>query len=209
MRRLLLLDAMGTLVRLRPPAPVLRRAVGVTLAEAEAAFAAEIRFYRAHMHEGRDDASVARLRDACARVLWDHLPLARVEQTRMTETLLRCLHFDPYPDAAPAITAARARGERVIVVSNWDRSLHDVLERAGLAVDAVITSAEAGVAKPDPAIFRLALADVDPSLALHVGDSVEEDVAGARAAGLPVALLRRGGAPSPVGVRTVTSLAEI
>jgi FMN phosphatase YigB (HAD superfamily) len=200
---------MGTLVRLRPPAPLLQKALGVSARDAEAAFAAEINHYRAHMQDGNDRAGVARLRDACARVLWEHLPLPRVEQAQMTDILLRCLHFDPYPDAAPAIAAARARGERVVVVSNWDCSLHDVLAGTGLAVDAVITSAEAGTRKPDPAIFRLALGGLDPSLALHIGDNVEEDIVGARGAGIPAALIRRDGAPGPADVRTLASLAEI
>jgi putative hydrolase of the HAD superfamily len=92
-------------------------------------------------------------------------------------------------------------------------SLHDVLERTELRtlVDAVVISAELGVAKPDPAIFRAALERLGAAAgdALHVGDSVEHDVAGARAAGIEAVLVARDGAEVPAGVRAVTSLEEL
>jgi FMN phosphatase YigB (HAD superfamily) len=82
-------------------------------------------------------------------------------------------------------------------VSNWDVSLHDALADAGLAalVDGALSSAEVGRAKPDPLIFEraLRLADVAPEDAIHVGDSLEHDVAGARAAGIRPVLVTRGG----------------
>jgi hypothetical protein len=99
------------------------------------------------------------------------------------------------------------------VVSNWDVSLHDVLERTELRplVDAVLTSAEFGAAKPDPAIFRrgLELAGAGAAQAWHVGDSDREDVAGARATGIAPVLLRRGGGPAPEDVTAIRSLAEL
>jgi HAD superfamily hydrolase (TIGR01549 family) len=60
-------------------------------------------------------------------------------------------------------------------------------------VDFAIISGEFGVAKPDPAIFRAALerADVRPQDAIFVGDSVEFDMTGARAAGIPAVWLNR------------------
>jgi putative hydrolase of the HAD superfamily len=113
-------------------------------------------------------------------------------------------------------TLARLRhaGARLVVVSNWDVSLHEVLARTGLAmlVDGAITSAELGAAKPAPAIFARALelaGGVAPARALHAGDSVEADVAGARAAGIEAVLVVRDGTPAPAGVRTIRSLAEL
>ena len=111
------------------------------------------------------------------------------------------------------LRAAGARGIRLVVVSNWDVSLHGVLEETGLAplLDGVVTSAELGSAKPAPAIFAhgLALAGVGASEALHVGDSLEEDVAGARAAGIAALLLVRDDAPPPAGIATIRSLREL
>ena len=100
-----------------------------------------------------------------------------------------------------------------MVVSNWDVSLHEVLERVGLAeaLDGVVTSAEVGARKPDVGIFEraLAVAGVRAAEAIHVGDNPDEDVAGARAAGIEPVLIRRDGGPGPDGVRTISSLTEL
>jgi len=104
----------------------------------------------------------------------------------------------PCDDAVPALEALRAGGVRLAVVSNWDGRLRRILEEHGLRpyFDAVVISAEVGWRKPHPEIFRRALAEAGaaPGEALHVGDSVGDDVDGARAAGIrPVLLDRRGG----------------
>jgi putative hydrolase of the HAD superfamily len=114
-----------------------------------------------------------------------------------------------------ALRTLRAAGHRLFVVSNWDVSLHDMLRDAGLdaLLDGAISSAQAGVAKPDPAIFRraLELAGAPQALALHAGDSLEYDIFGALAAGLRAALVVRGDRTPvvPAGVAVVGSLAEL
>ncbi|MDQ2811735.1 MAG: HAD hydrolase-like protein [Actinomycetota bacterium] len=86
-------------------------------------------------------------------------------------------------------------------------------EHPGVRVGVVIDSAVVGVAKPDPAIFGLALdaLDVPPGrTVVHVGDSLRYDVAGALAAGLqPVHLDPYGFCPQPDGHPHVRSLAEL
>jgi putative hydrolase of the HAD superfamily len=131
------------------------------------------------------------------------------------DDLLAALHFTPFDDAAPALRGARAAGIRLVVVSNWDVSLHDVLARTGLAelVDGAISSAECRAAKPDPAPLRrgLAIAGVGAADAWLVGDTPDADVAGARAAGVTPVLLDRAGtlAPQAAGARVIRSLAEL
>ncbi len=97
------------------------------------------------------------------------------------------------PDALPLLAELRARGLTILVVSNFDTRVRGVLAALGLAslVDRVTISSEAGAAKPDPAIFQRALADLAlaPGDVLHVGDTVKEDLRGARAAGLHVVLV--------------------
>jgi putative hydrolase of the HAD superfamily len=131
----------------------------------------------------------------------------------MTAALLDSLHFDPYPDAVGALRWARSLGARVLVVSNWDCSLHDVLRRTGLAgaLDGVLTSAEVGSRKPDAGIFAaaLALCGCAAGEALHVGDSLEEDIAGARAAGIACVLVHRGGSAPPPAAPSVATLDEL
>lgn len=105
------------------------------------------------------------------------------------------LCFRAYADALETLPLLRAQGYRLVVVSNWDVSLSGVLHDARvLDVNAVLTSAQVGAAKPDPAIFEaaLALAGVAAEQAVHVGDSPAQDVEGARAAGVPAVWLCRG-----------------
>jgi putative hydrolase of the HAD superfamily len=222
--RAILLDALGTLVELEPPAPRLRselsRRFGLELpvAACEQAVDAEIAFYRAHLDDGRDPESLAALRRRCASVLRGALPggsqNAALDLDAVTEALLASLRFRPYDDVRPALSDWRGQGVRLVVVSNWDVSLHDVLAGVGLAplLDGVVTSAEARARKPDPAIFEraLLLAGVRPEEAVHAGDSADEDVAGARAAGIEPVLVRRDDAGAAVpGVRTIKSLGEL
>jgi putative hydrolase of the HAD superfamily len=218
-----LLDALGTLLELEPPAPRLRDELGrrfgveVSPDQARDAIAAEIRYYRGHLNDGRDPESLAGLRVRCAEALRDALPPeARAGIPgggALVEALLASLHFDPFPDAVRALPGLRSGGARLVVVSNWDVSLPEVLERVGLAgnLDAVVTSAEVGARKPDVAIFgrALELAGVPAAEAIHVGDNPAEDVAGARAAGIEPVLIRRAGGPGPDGVRTISSLTEL
>jgi putative hydrolase of the HAD superfamily len=97
-----------------------------------------------------------------------------------------------------ALDRLRRAGLRRVVVSNWDVSLHGVLCRTGLRrlLSGAITSAELGAGKPSPAPFRhaLTLAGVPARDAVMVGNSVAEDVEGARAAGVEAILLVRDGA---------------
>jgi putative hydrolase of the HAD superfamily len=216
--RAVLLDALGTLVRLEPPGPRLREqlrrlaGVEVTPEEADRAFRAEIAYYLEHHTEGRDPASLDRLRDRAAEVLASELGLEGVGRASVRAAMLASLEFTPYPDAPGALRELRERGVRLVVASNWDASLPEVLERAGLGslLDGVVSSAVAGAAKPDPAVFRaaLGLAGAGAEEAFHVGDSMSNDVEGARAAGLRSVLLVREGEPPP-GVAAIRSLAEL
>jgi putative hydrolase of the HAD superfamily len=209
------LDALGTLVELQPPAPRLRallaaRGFEVSEERAAAGFSAEIAYYLEHNLEGSDRARLDDLRDRCAEAMMEALELPDLEHATAREAMLGSLEFVPFPDVLPALDALR--GHVLIVVSNWDCSLADWLGPAGLLehFEAVVTSAEVGVGKPGRAIFEraLALAGVGPGEAVHVGDSLENDVAGARAAGIrPVLVARDGGAPA--GVEAIRSLAEL
>lgn len=220
-----LLDGMGTLVALDPPGPRLverlREAHGVelSLADAERAFRAEVAYYRAHHHEGRDPGALGDLRRRCGKALRAQLPPHAAEalsHEQVTAAMLDALRFGVYPDVPAALARLRFRGLTLVVVSNWDVSLPAVLRDVGLAglVDGVVTSAEVGHSKPAPEIFTaaLALAECAPGRAVHVGDSLAEDIHGARAAGIHAVLLRREEAEHgelPSNVPTIASLAEL
>src|SRR5262249_39580113 len=115
----------------------------------------------------------------------------------------------------PALTELRALGARLAVVSNWDSRLPALLEGIGLArfMDAIVVSHLEGVEKPDPELFRGALAKLGASAeeSIHVGDTVELDMAGAEAAGIAAVMIDRDAALSPdtEAIRDLRALSAI
>jgi putative hydrolase of the HAD superfamily len=215
--RVVFLDALGTLVELQPPGPRLRSVLaehGFSVSEEQAAngFAAEISYYLEHHLEGSDRERLEDLRDRCATELQRGLGVPGLDHATAREAMLGSLEFVAYPDVTPALEALRGRGCRLLVVSNWDCSLAGWLAEAGLAgfFEAVVSSGATGVAKPAPGIFEraLELAGARPDEVVHVGDSLDNDVAGARSAGLRAILVARDG-PAPAGVESIRSLAEL
>ena len=136
----------------------------------------------------------------------------------LTAALLDALAFSAYPDAPPALRALRAAGCALVVVSNWDCSLHERLEETGLAplVDGAVASAELGAAKPERAIFERALALAGVAARARVarrrqpprgrrGRARGRDPRGPAGARRPAA----GGPAPPAGVPVLRSLDEL
>jgi HAD superfamily hydrolase (TIGR01549 family) len=104
-------------------------------------------------------------------------------------------HFSLFPDVARTLRAVRARGVRLMLISNWHAGLRGFCRALGLDTyfDVIVSSFDAGCEKPDPRIFAIACArlGVPPGQVLHIGDSIVDDVEGARAAGLAALHLER------------------
>ena len=87
-----------------------------------------------------------------------------------------------------ALEELRRRGRTIALCSNWDWDLdrHLVANDVVRHVDLVVCSATAGIRKPNPAIFEIVTGalGVDASDVLFVGDDLDADVDGARAAGM-------------------------
>lgn len=162
-----------------------------------------------------DDALIeATWRDYHTRMLRE---LGMEEQRQLLDLVLES-QFAPdawevYPDVKPMLADLRQAGLAVGVVSDWGSNLEAILASLGLdgTLDFVLASGAAGVAKPDPAFFRLALAraGVDAADALMVGDSYRADVLGARSAGMEGVLLDRAGDAMVDDVRVIRSLGEL
>jgi FMN phosphatase YigB (HAD superfamily) len=173
-------DAYGTLVMLKDPVGRLARLLpGHSVAQVERAFAAEAEHYVGRSHEGRDPESLARLQAECVAVFNE-----AAGASLSVDEYLGALELEPVPGAFDAMDRLAGLGLGTAVVANWDCTLPGRLPDGWT----VVTSAEAGAPKPDPAPFRLALArlGVEPGRALHVGDS-PADEEGARAAGMSFA----------------------
>ena len=201
-----LFDALGTLVRLEPPAPRLRaelaRTTGVDVGDeaAERGFAAEIALLPGEPH--------ARWRRRRARVAARRLRrgAARGARRRPAWSARRCARpcwarwcSPRSPTRRPRCAALRARGG---AASWWSATgtarWRQALDRAGLGelVDGVVSSAEVGRAKPAPGAVpggAGAGRASEAGDALFVGDSPDTDIEGARAAGIRALLVAREG----------------
>lgn len=120
----------------------------------------------------------------------------------------------PVTGAAELLAEVRGRGARIVAVTNnLVAEQEDKLRHLGMRqfFDELVISEAAGVSKPDPAIFDLALrrAGVRPHEAIMLGDSWRNDVMGSIGSGIPAAWLDRSGRGVPdasADVLVLTSL---
>ncbi|HXG47960.1 MAG TPA: HAD-IA family hydrolase [Methylomirabilota bacterium] len=143
------------------------------------------------------DYSHAAWRSLVAQTLAGLVPDAFLDEVfeDVYERFAQAETWRTFEDVQPALAALQARGVRLGLISNWDERLRPLLRLLGLDTHFEITliSCEAGCTKPAAALFQQAARafGLPPSEVLHVGDSPDEDVAGAIRAGLPAVLLRR------------------
>ena len=122
--------------------------------------------------------------------------------------------WSSFYDAKPALESLKKLGCLVGVIANAESNLLDALDNAGLSqfIDTVTTSEEAGVEKPDPAIFRMALdkSGLEPKRCAYVGDVPESDILGARNAGMTQVWLDRNRLSRRLGdVQKIETLTEL
>jgi putative hydrolase of the HAD superfamily len=209
-----LLDAFGTLIDVDRPFERLqqsvRRQLGaeVTAAAAERALRAEMTYYADHCHEGTDAETLVELRGRCAAIVLAELGID-ADPAQAATLLIDAIAFRAYEDVEPLLSGLADAGVGIAVVSNWDCSLPEALASAGIEVGHVLSSGASGSSKPDTGIFHAALAalGVAPERALHVGDTEETDGVGARAAGIDVRIVDRGGRAG--GADTITALTDV
>ncbi len=116
---------------------------------------------------------------------------------------------DERSDAREVLRTLRRDGARLGLVSNCSSDVRAMLEASGLLpyFDDVVLSAEVGLMKPDPRIFRLALDRLGAAGGTYVGDGNDDELAGARRAGMKDVLLDLG--EGRHGSYRVTSLSGV
>ncbi|MBV8064825.1 MAG: HAD-IIIA family hydrolase [Actinobacteria bacterium] len=122
-------------------------------------------------------------------------------------------NFELYDDVQPALAELRAAGLKIGLVSNSARDVSAFARHHALDIDAGISSFHHGKTKPHASIFRavLDLLDVAPEEAAMIGDTIADDVEGARAIGMRAILVDRGGLHEdlPDRIGDLSSLAEV
>jgi putative hydrolase of the HAD superfamily len=118
-----------------------------------------------------------------------------------------------YPETCSTLAQLRTQGMELGIISNFDSRLFPIMRGLGIdtAFDTVTISSLAQAAKPAPAIFHRALEKhaADPEEALHLGDSIRDDVEGATKAGLHALLLNRKGSHVSPGIPSIRTLDEL
>jgi putative hydrolase of the HAD superfamily len=120
---------------------------------------------------------------------------ARACATDMVREWERHENFSLYEDSLPVLEELRRHGLKIGLVSNGQRDLAEFAVHHALDVDAMVGSRSHGRTKPHPSIFVAALEalDVTPEETAMVGDSLEDDIEGARALGIRAIFLDRDG----------------
>lgn len=179
------IDAFGTLVELIDPVRSLAAALrshGVERADEHIAeaFAAEGRYYRAHVHEGADEEGLRDLHQRCAGVFLDALG-AELDTRQFAPVYVGCLAFRTMDGVISALEALRSRGVALAVVGNWDLTVHHWLAELGLShYFSVVVHASR---KPDPSGLLRALGELaaQPGRSVHIGDEPADEEAAAAA----------------------------
>src|SRR3954453_15152987 len=188
-------------------------------------------YWRGRLHEAIDDV-LARYphfdRDALVhqaiieKVYIEKLPAFLRSQGVDDEPLIAAAHelfgrdwfarLVLFDDAVQTLEALRPRFKLGLVTNGPSRTQRPKIEQFRLIdyLDLLIVSEEVGVAKPDPAIFAIALEQlgVAPSEALFVGDSPEFDLRGAAAAGMPFIWMNPRGEQLPVDIEQPIAVIE-
>jgi putative hydrolase of the HAD superfamily len=218
----IVLDAVGTLIEPTPSVAAAyagaaeRQGIeldpGVVRARFRKAFKADLVRGEGGPLSTDETVEGRRWREIVARVL-PELPDPSRAFDELWDHFARPASWRVFPDVPAALAAIHEAGLRVCIGSNFDSRLHGVV--AGLSelsslVDAIVVSSEVGYRKPHAAFFRAACdrLGLPPDRVVSVGDDFENDVAGARRAGLDAVALRRPG-EGPVEGPSVPDLAAL
>lgn len=128
-------------------------------------------------------------------IFHDLFPESPVVARYMWELFKRNYFDSLFPDTLPILRRLKARGVPMGIISNYGTNLLSLLLKFNLVeyFDFAIISANEGIAKPDPRIFRMGLeaAGVSANQALYVGDNMLDDIEGANNIGLDAVLINR------------------
>ena len=160
-----------------------------------AARAAAVEDLEHHPELEHDEEIWVRFTEDIVRGMGGDGPRVREVARAITDGWLHSANFELYEDVLPVLARLREAEVKIGLVSNTSRDLTAFVGHFSLTVDAWISSGVHGKVKPSPSIFlaALELLDVEPAAAVMVGDSLLDDVEGARALGIRAFLVDREG----------------
>jgi putative hydrolase of the HAD superfamily len=216
-------DAVGTLFRVKGSVGRIYRdlarghAVRATPESIETAFAEVFSTAPPLAFPSGQPGSIRRLekqwwRDVVLKVFEKVGPLERFDDyfDSVFDAFSRVSAWEAYPETIGVLSGLKERGLKLGVISNFDSRIYPVLSGLGIFkyLDSVHISSRERAAKPSPAIFLNALAShgLHPSEAVHVGDHLAEDVAGAGKAGLRAIWLDRDDRKGDLNTTRIASL---
>ncbi|HKB93079.1 MAG TPA: HAD family hydrolase [Gaiellaceae bacterium] len=161
----------------------------------EDARAAALVDLRVHPELEHDDEIWFRFSERVVRGMGGDAESAYACAVEITRGWERHENFELYEDTLPVLDELRGYGLKIGLVSNSARDVHAFARHHALEIDAGVSSFHHGKTKPHASIFRavLDLLGVQPGEAAMVGDTVEDDVEGARAVGMRAVLVDRLG----------------
>lgn len=145
------------------------------------------------------------------------------DDKNVTDLLKKIVHIkqsvnDPlmeglFPKVHETLTQLKSEGYRLALLSNWDSSLRKLLKKYDIKnyFEAIVISGEVGFAKPDPRIFEKALHDLKvlKKDVVYVGDSLHDDIYGAKGAGIQPIWANYYAQPLPGDLSDVITISSI
>ncbi len=219
-------DAGGTLLRADPPVPDVfaivarRRGYDITVRDVEPCMADVDAFYDAEYMRDGDFWCVheravqiwldmyTMLANYCG--IEDDVPgLAQA----VYDEYLKPECWSLYPDVEATLKGLKRRGFRLGIISNWDKTLENLVREMGYLpyFDEVVSSASVGYRKPGKEIFEIALERMgaQPCDAYHVGDLPEADGDGATNAGITPVIIDRAGRLDDCPYKTIRVMTDL
>jgi HAD superfamily hydrolase (TIGR01662 family) len=157
------------------------------------------RYYAERDSEFVEHTTAFVLRTLLGEFGYPDFPEANVRAALQAMYAISQSHWQPEQDASPALLVLRQQGYRLALISNAsdDADVQVLVDKAGIRsfFELILTSAAAGIRKPNPEIFRIVLdrLRVSADRAAMIGDTLGADILGAQNAGLfSIWISRRG-----------------
>ena len=191
-------DAGGTLIEPWPSVGEVYAAVASEFGHTQLSAAALNRqFATAWKRKEAFDYSISGWKSLVEAAFGKSVPAARMSELfdAIYQRFAEAGAWRVYDDVRDTLRTLQERGYRLGVISNWDERLRSLLLKLDLShyFEAIVLSVDVGATKPAAEIFQrtLTMLDLPAASVLHVGDSFEEDVVGARQCGMRALLLDR------------------